>query len=88
MSDLVKWSLKLLFTAVIWTFILNIRVDNITLFQRFSDIFVNNEVVYEVNTHLDELWYKVHRIANEVINSKKINITSKLLKFIYFIALE
>ena len=71
MSDLVKWSLKLLFTAVIWTFILNIRVDNITLFQRFSDIFVNNEVVYEVNTHLDELWYKVHRIANEVINSKK-----------------
>ena len=81
MSDLVKWSLKLLFTAVIWTFILNIRVDNITLFQRFSDIFVNNEVVYEVNTHLDELWYKVHRIANEVINSK-ISITSKLLKFI------
>jgi hypothetical protein len=71
MSDLVKWSVKFLFTAVMWTFILNIRIDNISLFQRFSDIFVNNEVVYEVNSHLDELWYKVHRIAKEVINSKK-----------------
>ena len=52
MSDLVKWCVKFVFTAVIWTFILNIRVDNITLFQKFSDIFVNNEVVYEVNSHL------------------------------------
>ena len=61
MSDLVKWGFKLLITAVLWTFILNVRVDNVTLFQSFSDVFVNNEVVYEVNSHLDELWYKVHR---------------------------
>ena len=71
MSDLVKWCVKFVFTAVMWTFILNVRIDNITLFQKFSDIFVNNEVVYEVNSHLDELWYKVHRIAKEVISSKK-----------------
>ena len=71
MSDLVKWCVKFVFTAVMWTFILNVRIDNVTLFQKFSDIFVNNEVVYEVNSHLDELWYKVHRIAKEVISSKK-----------------
>ncbi len=71
MSDLVKWCVKFGFTAVMWTFILNVRIDNITLFQRFSETFVNNEVVYEVNSHLDELWYKVHRIAKEVISSKK-----------------
>ena len=70
-SDLVKWGFKLLITAVLWTFILNIRVEHRTLFSHLSDVFVNNDLVYEVNSHLDELWYKVHKIAKEVISTKK-----------------
>ena len=71
MGDLLKWAMRFLFTAVLWTFILNIRFENKTLFQRFSEIFVNNELVYEVDSHIDEIWYKIQGIARDVVKSKK-----------------
>ena len=57
-SDLVKWGFKLLST-VLWTFILNTR-SSIDPFQSSKMFLLIMICKREVNSHLDELWYKVH----------------------------
>ena len=75
-KDLLLWSVKMTLQLFFWTFILSIRFEGRTLFDRAHDILIDNEIVEYADEHLSELWYKISATAKKTFSE----ISSKELK--------
>jgi len=54
---------KLTLTAILWVFILSIRVDGRTLFSHANEVLVQNSIVRAVDGELANLWYRITETA-------------------------
>lgn len=66
LKDLLTWCMKIGFQLIFWVFILSIRVNDRTLYDRAYDILIDNELVQSVDEKVAELWYT---FSNSVKNS-------------------
>ncbi len=63
MNDFVKWLLKFTFQAILWVFLLSIRVEGRPLFTYANEVFVQNTVVETVDEELGDLWQRLSKTA-------------------------
>jgi hypothetical protein len=54
---------KLSLTAILWVFILSIRVDGRTLFSHANEVLVQNSIVRAIDGELANLWYRITETA-------------------------
>ena len=63
MNDLLRWSAKLVGSAVFWVFVLSMRFEGRPLFYQANDIFVQNTVVRTIDEGLTDVWHRLRRAA-------------------------
>ena len=68
-QDMVKWGWKILLSLVCWVFLLSIRVDGETLFDKAHAVIVENPVVEAVDEELGELWYIIKETARATMEN-------------------
>lgn len=60
MRDFLKRVGKIILYAVLWVFILSIRMNGRTLFSYGNDFLIQNSIVRTVDEHLAEGWYRLN----------------------------
>ena len=68
MNDMLKWLLKVVFQAILWVFILSIRVEGRPVFNYANEVFVQNALVKTVDEELGDLWYRLSKTAKTTFN--------------------
>jgi hypothetical protein len=63
MNDALKWLLKVALHAVLWVFLLSIKVDGRPAFTYANEVLVQNSLVRAVDDELGDLWYRLSRTA-------------------------
>ncbi len=63
LKDIFKWITRALLQMIMWVFILSISWDGKSLFQRFHNVLVDNEVVATLDSELADLWYQLSETA-------------------------
>lgn len=68
MNDFVKWLLKFSFQAILWVFLLSIRVDGRPIFNYANEVFVQNQLVQTVDEELGDLYHRLSKTAKATFN--------------------
>jgi hypothetical protein len=63
MREHFKKLFKLSLTAIMWVFILSIRVEGRTLFSHANEVLVQNSIVRAIDGELANLWYRITETA-------------------------
>jgi hypothetical protein len=67
----ISWLFKIALQMVFWVFLLSIRWDGRTLFDRAHEILVDNSVVAEVDREASRIWARFQASVGEAIRSSK-----------------
>ncbi len=73
MNDFVKWILKVMFQAVLWVFILSIKVDSRPIFNYANEVFVQNTLVQTVDEEMGTLWSRLSKTAKATFNKTEVD---------------
>ena len=65
--DILKFAVKTAAVGAFWVFVLSIRVEDKALFHHATEVLVQNDVVYAVDTELTDLWNRLSRTAETTI---------------------
>ena len=65
-GDMTRWASRFIFYMVLWVFILSVRWDGRTLFDRAHEIIIENPVVELLDEELQVLWERISDTARTV----------------------
>jgi len=62
-GDIARWASKFIFYLIIWVFILSLRWEGRTLFDRAHEVIIENPLVELIDEELNDLWVRLSETA-------------------------